>query len=390
MPDAPDKQPRSSISGGMSGGGSAGSDTPLGSVPRELSQELVPRERSQSFSVRELSQPLIPMERSQPLSLREINAASLQPREAGQQAESPEVRDLRDRIHLLEQTVQEMRSRHLQDLKALRQSQHLLNAVLDNSPSAIYVKDASGRYILVNRRCERLLGRSRAAILGRTDHDLLPPADEQVVVAGDQEVLRRCEPTETEELLADAEGGARHFLTVRFPLSDPSGQVTGLCGISTDITERRRAAAERDALQRQIIEAQQAALRELSTPLIPLAEGVVVMPLVGSIDPTRAQQILETLLEGVARQRARSAILDITGVRTVDEQVAQALVHAAHAVRLLGASVILTGIRAEVAQALVRIGGDFRLGELVTRATLQAGIAYALGQRDKAGTLGPV
>lgn len=354
------------------------SDTPLGSVPREINQELVPRERSQTFSVRELGQQSS-SERSQSLALREIERAARE-RDPNQPPESSEVRDLRDRIHLLEQTVQEMRSRHLQDLKALRQSQHLLNAVLDNSPSAIFVKDATGRYILVNRRCERLLGRPRAEILGRTDHDLLPPAEEEAMAARDREVLVRCEPTETEELLSDAEGGARHFLTVRFPLSDSSGQVTGLCGISTDVTERRRAAAEREALQQQIITAQQAALRELSTPLIPLAEGVVVMPLVGTIDRGRAQQILETLLEGVAQLRARAAILDITGVRTVDEQVAHALVQAAHAVRLLGATVILTGIRAEVAQALVRIGGDFRLGELVTRATLQSGIAYAIGQ----------
>lgn len=366
MPDAPDK-PRS-----------IPSDTPLGSVPREISQELVPRERSQSFGVRELSQPFTTPEISGQLSLREIQQAALAG-VTGSPSDSPEVRDLRDRIHLLEQTVMEMRSRHLQDLKALRQSQHLLNAVLDNSPSAIYVKDSSGRYILVNRRCERLLGRPRAAILGRTDHEILPIEEERAVVARDREVIERCEPTEIEELLADAEGGARHFLTVRFPLSDANGQVTGLCGIATDITERRRAAAERDALQQQIIEAQQLALRELSTPLIPLADGVVVMPLVGTIDRGRAQQILETLLDGVAQQRARAAILDITGVRTVDEQVAQALLQAAQAVRLLGASVILTGIRAEVAQALVRLGGGFHPGELVTRGTLQAGIAYALG-----------
>ena len=349
------------------------SDTPLGSVPREINQELVPRERSQTFSVRELGQSS--SERSQSLALREIERAARE-RDPNQPPESSEVRDLRDRIHLLEQTVQEMRSRHLQDLKALRQSQHLLNAVLDNSPSAIFVKDAAGRYILVNRRCERLLGRPRAEILGRTDHDLLPPSEEEAMAARDREVLVRCEPTETEELLADAEGGARHFLTVRFPLSDSSGQVTGLCGISTDITERRRAAVEREALQQQIIAAQQAALRELSTPLIPLAEGILAMPLIGTIDAARAAQILDTLLDGVAAQRARVAILDITGVRLVDAQVASALLNAARAVRLLGAHVILTGIRAEVAQALVLIGAD--LGDLTTRSTLQSGIASAL------------
>ena len=111
-------------------------------------------------------------------------------------------------------------------------------------------------------------------------------------------------------------------------------------------------------------------------PLIPLAEGVLAMPLIGTIDAARAAQILDTLLDGVAAQRARVAILDIIGVRLVDAQVASALLNAARAVRLLGAHVILTGIRAEVAQALVHIGAD--LGDLTTRSTLQSGIASAL------------
>ena len=149
-----------------------------------------------------------------------------------------------------------------------------------------------------------------------------------------------------------------------------------MCGIATEITERKREAEERTALQLQVIAAQRATLRELSTPLIPIAEGVLAMPLIGTIDAARAEQILQSLLDGVSAQRARVAILDITGVRVVDAQVASALINAAHAVRLLGAHVILTGIRAEVAQALVQLGAD--LSDLTTRSTLQSGIAYAL------------
>lgn len=143
-----------------------------------------------------------------------------------------------------------------------------------------------------------------------------------------------------------------------------------------DISERKRAEAERVVLQEQIIAAQQAALRELSTPLIPIADGVVVMPLIGSIDSNRAQLVLDTLLEGVVASRATTTILDITGVLVVDTQVANALLRAARAVRLLGAQVVLTGIRPEVAQTLVGLGAD--MSGIITRGTLQSGIAYAL------------
>jgi rsbT co-antagonist protein RsbR len=132
------------------------------------------------------------------------------------------------------------------------------------------------------------------------------------------------------------------------------------------------------ALQEQMIEVQRAALRELSTPLIPLADEVVAMPLIGSIDSGRAQQIIETLLEGVAEHQAEVVILDITGVQMVDTQVASALMRAAQAVKLLGARVVLTGIRPEVAQTLVGMGAD--LGDIVTLSNLQSGIAYVLQQ----------
>jgi rsbT co-antagonist protein RsbR len=150
----------------------------------------------------------------------------------------------------------------------------------------------------------------------------------------------------------------------------------GIACVARDITEQKHAEAERTALQEQVIEAQRAAIRELSTPLIPLAEGVVAMPLVGTIDSGRAQQIMETLLDGVAQQQAHVAIIDITGVQVVDTQIANTLVQAAQAVRLLGARVVLTGIRPDVAQTLVHLGVD--LGHLVTRGSLQNGIAYAL------------
>jgi len=122
--------------------------------------------------------------------------------------------------------------------------------------------------------------------------------------------------------------------------------------------------------------AQAATLAELSTPLIPISDAIVVMPLIGAIDSQRADRVVQALLGGVQRTGASIAILDITGVPTVDARIADALVRAARAVGLIGAEVVLTGIRPEVAQTLVTIGVD--LADIPTRGALRSGIAYAM------------
>jgi CheY-like chemotaxis protein/anti-anti-sigma regulatory factor len=139
--------------------------------------------------------------------------------------------------------------------------------------------------------------------------------------------------------------------------------------------ERLRAEQDRARLQEEVIRMQAAMLEELSTPLIPLSDAVVIMPLVGTIDSRRAEQILAVVSQGIVSKGARVAIIDITGVPTVDTHVASVLIRASQAVRLLGAEVVLTGIRSRVARALVELGVD--LGGLVTRGSLQAGITYA-------------
>jgi anti-anti-sigma factor len=168
--------------------------------------------------------------------------------------------------------------------------------------------------------------------------------------------------------------------TKRVPIGDDDTLLNALAtGLNMLIDELVANQLETMQLQEAIIRSQEAVLRELTTPLIPIADEVVVMPLVGSMDSRRAQQVIETLLSGVAELRTRVAIIDITGVPVVDTQVASALVQAAQSVRLLGAEVVLTGIRPEVAQTLVGLGLD--LQTLVTRGTLQSGIAFALRSR---------
>ncbi|MDC3957299.1 STAS domain-containing protein [Polyangium jinanense] len=120
-------------------------------------------------------------------------------------------------------------------------------------------------------------------------------------------------------------------------------------------------------------------LVRLSNPLLPIAEGTLLLPLIGVIDEDRASGVLGTLTQGIVAHDARFVILDVTGVEALDTQVANLLVTCARAAALLGARVLLTGIRADVARTLVTLGHD--LGSLVTFATLKQGVAHALGAR---------
>jgi len=262
----------------------------------------------------------------------------------------------------------EARIEHLQTQLAMYQR------VIDTLPLTIFWKDRSSAFLGCNAGFAQMAGlSSQDDIIGKTDQDMpWSGAQADAFRADDREVMDRDRPKlRIVEPLTRADGTSKWLETNKLPMHDDAGAVMGLVGSIEDITERN---AEEQA--------HRAAIRELSTPLIPVTEDVVVMPLIGSIDSARAQQVIESLLEGVGLTRARTAILDITGVPVVDTQVANALLRAAQAVRLLGANVILTGIRPEVAQTLVGLGAD--LSGITTRGTLRAAISQALSLSNRA------
>ncbi|HSN98624.1 MAG TPA: PAS domain S-box protein [Candidatus Nanopelagicales bacterium] len=163
------------------------------------------------------------------------------------------------------------------------------------------------------------------------------------------------------------------------PVLDEQGKIVGLRGVTLNIDQRKRAEAEQERLREEVLLAQQHLVDQLSTPLIPITERALVMPLIGEIAGRRGDSIVETLLRGIADRRAEVAILDITGVPTVDPGAAHSLVRAAMGARLLGARVILTGLRPDVARYLV--SADVDLTGITTCGTLQDGIRIALGPR---------
>jgi rsbT co-antagonist protein RsbR len=162
------------------------------------------------------------------------------------------------------------------------------------------------------------------------------------------------------ELVADTADLVKEFLAFSRMVDD-----LGLLTFETYATARE-----------QIIADQATAVMELSTPVIRLWDGIIAVPLVGTLDSVRTQLVMEKLLDTLVATGADHAVLDITGVPTVDTEVAQHLLKTAGAVRLLGAECIISGIRPQVAQTIVSLGIEF--GDIATKATLADALAYAL------------
>ncbi|AKT41723.1 PAS domain-containing protein [Chondromyces crocatus] len=266
---------------------------------------------------------------------------------------------------------------------ALKQELERMQRIVGSLPQNIYLYNIQeNRSVYANNNLGRLLGNSPnelvdmgsallTTIIHPDDWDPYRQYAQQFATLEDGQLLKL-------DWRARRQNGEYHWIRSFEQVfsRDDSGAVEVVLGIVHDLTEELRADAERAALREQIIAAQSAALREIGTPLIPISEGVVAMPLVGAIDDDRAARILEVLLEGISERRARIAILDVTGVKEMDDRIADALCKVARAASLLGAKVVLTGIQPSTARALVTLGVN--TSHLTTRATLQEAIADAL------------
>lgn len=259
---------------------------------------------------------------------------------------------------------------------------HIYETVVKNFPIGVMVLEmedaaaSSSRLIMANASASRFTGIDLQSQVGRSARSIFVTGEDRVLLQRYAEVIHTQQASRLGEHAYDSDelsGGT--YAIYALPIS--GNQV---CVMYEDITEHKHAeqALRNNILQEEVIRAQQAALEELSTPLLAISDTIVVMPLVGSIDSARAQAVMDALLEGVAANHTKVAIVDITGVPVVDTGVANGLIRAAQAVQLLGARVVLTGIRPEVAQTLVQLGVELRT--IVTWGTLQAGIAFALKQ----------
>jgi PAS domain S-box-containing protein len=247
----------------------------------------------------------------------------------------------------------------------------LLSQLVDSIKDyAIILLDTDGKVLTWNAGAQRLKGWEAGEIIGQSFNRFYPPED---VAAGKTE---RELKTAQEQGSFEDEGwrlrkdGSRFWANVVITaLRDGQGRLCGYGKVTRDLTERRKA---EENVRRQAQE-----VFEMATvPVVRVWEGILLVPLIGMLDSQRAQQLMERLLQRVTETGSPLALLDITGVPTVDTQTAQHLIETISAVRLLGAEVILTGVRPVIAQTLVHLGID--LSNVITRASLAAGLRMAL------------
>lgn len=279
-----------------------------------------------------------------------------------------EIARLRQRVLELESAENQLR----QSEQAVEQTRDYLQNIIDTVREPLVVLDSNLRVISVGRSFYDLFQINPEETLGQQIYDL---GDRQWDIPALRELLEDVLPNNTtfDDFEMEHEFtnlGIRTLLLNARQVYRPTNQSELILLAIEDITDRKRT---QERLNRQSQE-----LLEISTPILQIFEGVVVAPLIGTLDSQRAQRFTEVLLDRIVATQSDVALVDITGVPTVDTQTAHHLIETISAVRLLGAQVILTGVSPAIAQTIVQLGID--LSDIITRSSLVAGLRVAMSR----------
>lgn len=249
----------------------------------------------------------------------------------------------------------------------LRDTSGKLQLLIKASPLAIIVSNNDGLVTNWNTAAERIFGWREDEVLG---HPLsVVPEESMNKFLSVMKALHQGEIITNLEEEGLTKSGSRVDISISVaPVRSPEGNISGILAMIADISERKRS--------EEIIQQQARDILDISTPVVQLWEGVLALPLIGTLDSQRTQQITERLLNRIVETNSPFVIIDLTGVPTVDTQTGRHLIDTIAAVRLLGTQTLLTGIRPEIAQTLVHLGID--MTGIVTRTTLASGLRYAL------------
>lgn len=267
-----------------------------------------------------------------------------------------------------------------QHVEHLREQEEQYRSLVELSPDGIAIH-RKGQFLYMNTRGIEMMGaRDFEQITTRSVLDYVHPDYRNMVQQRVQSTQHESVVVPfIEEQFVRFDGQAFDVEVAGTPImygGEPASQV-----IFRDITERKQAERNARAMvsQQQTIEAQKAVIRELSTPLIPLSEDVMLMPLIGAMDESRTELVMETLLEGIVQHEVETVILDITGISSVDTSVVTMLINVTQAVHLIGATIFLTGINPTMASTLVQLDADLHAVKIYR--TVQRAVQEVLGFR---------
>lgn len=267
--------------------------------------------------------------------------------------------------------------------EALQEAEKRYRAVFDNPLNMVYLFDEQGLFLDASEATLAHMGYSRKDLGTLTFQEVVHPDDIPLVLQS------LSVTTETEYMDKPIEVRVRTKLgeilfieTYAYVLDKSEGHLR-ILALARDITLRKEADAEIKDYQDRLREAM-AKLRlsyeELSTPVVQLWDHVLAMPLIGILDTARVQNVMDVLLAKIVETRAQVVLLDVTGVASMDTQVTDRILQTVAATELLGTECILTGVKPEIAQAMVHIGVD--MTNLITKRDLQEGLKYALSSRE--------
>ena len=292
--------------------------------------------------------------------------------------QNPDLAETRKALEQAQKRIADLEARIDAEAKVQERHQHWVLALLDNANIGLWEWDILLDKITWSDALLVTYGVQREAFGGKLEDfmALVHEDDRALVSQGVEAAFAKEEPAYfIEHRLVRPDGELRFLRAHGYLFRDAAGKPYRLSGIVQDVTEQKRKEEERSAMQQQIIEAQRENLRQLGAPIIPLATNTLAMPLIGTLTPERATLVTETLLQAITERAAEFVILDVTGVPSVDTNVAEGLLRVAQAARLLGAEVALTGMQPGVARAIVELGVD--MSAFVTKADLQSGIRWA-------------
>ncbi len=258
----------------------------------------------------------------------------------------------------------------LKEIEKLRRDKDLFENLLKSIPVSLYFKDKEGRLIRVSRYFLEQSGApsldAEKELIGKTDFDLFGEElakaarmDEERIMETKKPVINRAEVSSTPE------GEPVYLSTTKAPMIDSKGNVIGIVGMTQDVTTRKVAEIQLKAL-----------LGELSTPVLYAWEGIIIMPLIGTLTSDRAQNATHTILKSITRYKVKYAIVDITGVSVMDSMVAGQLIKTAKAVETLGSKAIITGVSSDIASTIVDLG--INMQGVTTKNTLLEGLHLAI------------